>query len=298
MRNKPIIYWVIFVIIKRGKGFSFGRLVVMKIGFIGTGNMATAIIKGIVANEFVSADQIYLMDIDREKLVSLSEEVGANFVDSNQALIEAVDLVVLAVKPNVIEHVLQETKDAILTKKPVLVSIAAGTPTDKLYRFLDTDVEVPIVRAMPNVNVLVGKGATAICGHDFANEEQLGFVVKMFEAVGKAWRLAEADFSNFTALAGSSPAYAYLFIDSIARAGVKHGLSKQVATEMAAQAVLGSAEMILGTGENPWTLIDQVCSPGGTTVAGLLALEEEAFISTVVKGIDTTIAKDKELNDK
>lgn len=270
----------------------------MKIGFIGTGNMATAIIKGIVANGFVSPEQIYLMDIDHAKVASLAEEIGAHAVDSNQSLIETVDFVVLAVKPNVIEHVLQETKETILAKKPVLVSIAAGTPTDKLYRFLGTDVEIPIVRVMPNVNVLVGKGATAICGHDFANEEQLDFVVKMFEAVGKAWRLAEADFSNFTALAGSSPAYAYLFIDSIARAGVKHGLPKKVATEMAAQAILGSAEMILKTGENPWTLIDQVCSPGGTTVAGLLALEEGAFISTVVKGIDATIAKDKELNDQ
>lgn len=270
----------------------------MRIGFIGTGNMATAIIKGIVAKEFITAEQIYLLDVDRSKAESLAEELGANVVESTESLIMAVDFVILAVKPNTIEHVLKESKEMIKAKKPVLVSIAAGTPTEKLYRFLDTDAEVPIVRVMPNVNVMVGKGAAAICGHDFATDEQLDFVVEMFESVGKAWRLAEEDFSNFTALAGSSPAYAYLFIDSIARAGVKHGLPKQIATEMAAQAVLGSAEMILATGENPWTLIDQVCSPGGTTVAGLLALEEEAFISTVVKGIDTTIAKDKELNEK
>jgi len=113
-----------------------------------------------------------------------------------------------------------------------------------------------------------------------------------------AWILPEKDFSNFTALAGSSPAYAYLFIDSIARAGVKNGLPKDLATQIAAQAVLGSAAMILESAENPWTLIDRVSSPGGTTVAGLIALEDEGFISTVVKGIDATIIKDIELNSK
>lgn len=285
------------LVINLGKRFLKGA-VIMKIGFIGTGNMATAIIKGIVAKNFIAAEQIYLMDVDRSKAELLAIELGTHVIQSVESLIESVDFVVLAVKPNIIEQVLTESKEMIETKKPVLVSIAAGTPTEKLYRYLDTDAEVPIIRVMPNVSVMVGKGAAAICGHDFASDEQLDFVVQMFESVGKAWRLAEEDFSNFTALAGSSPAYAYLFIDSIARAGVKHGLPKQIATEMAAQAVLGSAEMILATGENPWTLIDQVCSPGGTTVAGLLALEEEAFIATVVKGIDTTIAKDKEMNEK
>lgn len=151
---------------------------------------------------------------------------------------------------------------------------------------------------MPNVNAMIGKGAAAVCGNTFASEEQIEYVLQMFQAVGLAWRLPEKDFSNFTALAGSSPAYAYLFIDSIARAGVKNGLSKELCTEIAAQAVLGSAQMILESGENPWTLIDSVCSPGGTTVAGLLALEEEAFISTIVKGIDATIVRDQELNQK
>lgn len=270
----------------------------MRVGFIGTGNMATAIIKGIIAKGFLSANKVYVTDLNLDKAKSLADTVGANVVISNQQLIESVDYVILAVKPNVMEQVLLESRDEIINHKPVLVSIAAGTPTDKLYRYLQTDEKVPIVRVMPNVNVMVGMGAAAICGHDYTDDTMLNFVVNMFESVGKAWLLAEEDFSNFTALAGSSPAYAYLFIDSIARAGVKHGLPKQIANEMAAQAVLGSAKMILETGENPWTLIDQVCSPGGTTVAGLLTLEDNAFISTVVKGIDATIAKDQELNNK
>ncbi|WP_440895093.1 pyrroline-5-carboxylate reductase [Amphibacillus sp. Q70] len=270
----------------------------MKIGFIGTGNMATAIIKGIVAKEFAAARDIYLYDILTDKVHGLADEVGATRCSSNTTLIEAVDVVVLAVKPNLIEQVLLETKSVILTKKPLLISIAAGTPTDKLYHFLQTDQEIPIVRVMPNVNALIGKGAAAVCGHDFATEQQIDYVLKMFQSVGSAWRLTEQDFSNFTALAGSSPAFAYLFIDSIARAGVKHGLPKELANEIAAQAVLGSAQMVLESDESPWALIDQVSSPGGTTIAGLLALEEEAFMSTVVKGIDTVIAKDQAMNEE
>ena len=110
--------------------------------------------------------------------------------------------------------------------------------------------------------------------------------------------MAEKDFSNFTAIAGSSPAYAYLFIDTLARAAVKHGLPKQLSTEIAAQAVLGSAKMILESEENPWGLIDKVCSPGGTTVAGLLAMEENNFMTSIIKGIDATIQKDQEMQNK
>lgn len=270
----------------------------MKIGFIGTGNMASAIIKGIIEKDFVAAKDIYLFDVMTEKVQAFAKEIGANACPSNPELIKEVDAVVLSVKPNIIEKVLLETKDLILEKKPLLISIAAGTPTDKLYGFLQTTDAVPVVRVMPNVNAMIGKGAAAVCGNSFASEEQINYVLEMFQAVGMAWRLPEKDFSNFTALAGSSPAYAYLFIDSIARAGVKNGLPKELCNQIAAQAVLGSAEMILESGENPWTLIDRVCSPGGTTVAGLIALEDEAFISTVVKGIDATIAKDQEMNSK
>lgn len=270
----------------------------MKIGFIGTGNMASAIIKGIVKEQFTQAEDIYLFDVMTEKVQEFSQEIGANVCMSNLELLATVDTVVLSVKPNIVEKVLLEAKEIILEKRPLIISIAAGTPTEKLYGFLQTKEEIPVVRVMPNVNAMIGKGAAAVCGNTFASEEQIEYVLQMFQAVGLAWCLPEKDFSNFTALAGSSPAYAYLFIDSIARAGVKNGLSKELCTEIAAQAVLGSAQMILASGENPWTLIDSVCSPGGTTVAGLLALEDEAFISTIVKGIDATIAKDQELNQK
>jgi pyrroline-5-carboxylate reductase len=268
----------------------------MKIGFIGTGNMASAIIRGIIAKEFASPDELYLFDVMSEKMQFFAKNIGATPCTSNSQLISLVDVVVLSIKPTVIERILTSEKNQILEKKPLLISIAAGTPTDKIYNFLQTNEELPIVRVMPNINAIVGETAAAICGNDYVTDKQLNYVLDMFNSIGFAWKLDEKYFSNFTALAGSSPAYTFLFIDSIARAGVKHGLPKDLATQIAAQAVLGSAKMILESEESPWSLIDRVSSPGGTTVAGLLALEDNAFISTVVKGIDATIDKDNEMN--
>ncbi len=270
----------------------------LKIGFIGVGNMASAIVEGIVAKDFVAGSQVYLFDILTDKVQAFADKIGAHAMENPEAVIENSDVVVLAVKPNIVRTALLNAKASILEKQPLLVSIAAGTTTEAIYELFETEQPVKIVRVMPNVNAMVGEGAAAVCGNPFAAKEDVQLIVEMFNKIGRAWELAEKDFSNFTALAGSSPAYAYLFIDSIARAGVKNGLPKDLALEIAAQAVLGSAKMIEESKENPWTLIDRVCSPGGTTVAGLVELENNAFISTVIKGIDATIAKDQDLMEQ
>jgi pyrroline-5-carboxylate reductase len=267
----------------------------LKIGFIGVGNMASAIVEGIVAKEFVSGSQVYLFDILTEKVQQFAGTLGAHAMNSPEEVIANVDVLVLAVKPNIVRTALLNAKEGILEKQPLLVSIAAGTTTEAIYDIFETDQPVKVVRVMPNVNAMVGEGAAAVCGNPFASKEDVSLIVDMFNKIGRAWELEEKNFSNFTALAGSSPAYAYLFIDSIARAGVKNGLPKDIALEIATQAVLGSAKMIEKSKENPWTLIDRVCSPGGTTVAGLDELENNAFISTVIKGIDATIEKDLDL---
>jgi len=136
---------------------------------------------------------------------------------------------------------------------------------------------------------------TAVTGNDRTSADSLEEVLGLFRSVGDALELEEKHFSAFTAVAGSSPAYAYLFIDSLARGALEAGLPKAVATQIAAQAVAGSARMVLESGEHPWALIDTVCSPGGTTIAGLLALEKNAFVATVVEGIRATVARDREL---
>lgn len=146
---------------------------------------------------------------------------------------------------------------------------------------------------MPNLNSQIGEGMTAICGNNYATPEQKAFVLNMFKAVGEAIELPEKDFSTFTALAGSSPAFVFLFIDSLARAAVKNGMSKETATKIAAQAVLGSGKLVLDSSETPWNLIDQVSSPGGTTVEGVLTLEDTGFVSSITKAVQAVIDKDQ-----
>lgn len=267
----------------------------MKLGFIGTGNMASAIIEGIVGKGFISGKDLFLYDILEDKLKMICENIDANLCKSEKEVVERADTVVLSVKPNMIEKVLSKTKDIMLQKNTIVISIAAAMPIEKLEGFLGGK-KLSVIRVMPNVNSMIGFGAAAVAGNKTASEENINYVINMFESVGKAWKVEEKDFSAYIALAGSSPAYTYFFIDSLSRAGVKHGLPKDKALEYAAQAVLGSAEMILKSGENPWTLIDKVCSSGGSTVAGLLAMEESGFMTSIIKCVDATIKRDQDMS--
>lgn len=265
----------------------------MKISFIGAGNMASAIAKGALKKQFIAAENLYFYDIQVEKTAAFAQEIGAHAVASPQEAIAVADLVILAVKPQFVQAALLEAKEAILDKQPLIVSIAAGTTIAELYQLFETTQPLRLVRVMPNMNALIGAGAAAVCGNAFASPEDIQTVLSLFRAVGQAWELEEQYFSIFTAIAGSTPAYAFLFIDSIARAAVN--MNKELALEIATQAVLGSAQTLANSTENPWTLIDQVSSPGGTTVAGIVELENNAFISTVIKGIEATILRDQEL---
>lgn len=267
----------------------------MRVGFVGTGNMASAIIKGMINQEHTKAEDIFVFDVDTEKMHQFVSETETTACKSSEELVRFSDILVLAVKPNHFEAVLTPLKELIQERKPLIVSIAAGTSIEKIHKLLESSDDLAIIRVMPNVNAMIGEGMAAVCGNQSAGKEQVAFVLDMFNAIGMAIELPEHHFSTFTAIAGSSPAYAYLFIDSLARGAVKNGLPKDLADTIAAQAVLGSAKMILESKEDPWVLINKVCSPGGTTVAGLVALEDEAFISTVIKGVDATIKRDKEL---
>lgn len=267
----------------------------MKVGFIGIGNMASAIIKGIIEKNYINSEDIYVSSRTKDKLTIFAEETKTTICSSNEELIANVDVVVLAVKPNILKEILPHLRSAIEKYHPLLVSIAAGTPLQKLTNLIGTNSANPIIRVMPNLNSVIGEGMAAVCGNDFSSPDQIKYILGMFKSIGDAIELEEKDFSTFIAIAGSSPAYTFLFIDSLARGAVKHGMSKELATKIAAQAVLGSAKLVLESDQSPWNLIDQVSSPGGTTVAGIVALEDEKFISTVIKGVDATIAKDNEL---
>ncbi|WP_195576126.1 pyrroline-5-carboxylate reductase [Paenibacillus sp. 1001270B_150601_E10] len=267
----------------------------MRVGFIGAGNMASAIIRGVIAQSFIDAKQVYVTDHSPDKLKAFTEETGTIACCSSEELLERVDVVVLAVKPHQFEALLQPLKGLIQSRQPLIVSIAAGLTLERIQQMIGEDAPVAIVRAMPNVNALVGASMSAIAGNAVATREQVQYLLDMFNAIGMAMELDEDSFSIFIGIAGSSPAYAYLFIDALARGALKAGMSKEKATRIAAQAVLGSAKMVLESEDAPWVLIDKVCSPGGTTIAGLCALEDAGFSSTVIKCVDATIAKDQEM---
>ncbi|WP_155286456.1 pyrroline-5-carboxylate reductase [Lacticaseibacillus zhaodongensis] len=261
----------------------------MQIGFIGVGNMARAIIKGLLAGDKVAGSDLHLHSGHIEHYQAYAQEIGATIEPDNAGVVLHSDVVILAVKPNVYGRVLDVIKPAFKEKQVVLASIVSGVSLTDLQQHLPAGQA--IVRLLPNLNVAIGAGMTAYALNDAASDNAAD-VLDLFGAVGDLMELDENDFATFVALAGSAPAYAYLFIDAMARAGVKHGLNKQDAVRIAAQTVSGSAQMVLASKDSPMDLVDQVASPGGTTIAGYLAMEKSGFSSAVVDGLDATIAKE------
>jgi pyrroline-5-carboxylate reductase len=211
----------------------------------------------------------------------------------NEELIEACETVVLAVKPQVMPSLLEAVGAMIVARRRLTVSIAAGVTLTHLDGWLGPNV--PLVRVMPNLNASIGQGMAAVAGNSVATGQQIGGVMQLFAAVGKAIELDERLFPAFTAIAGSSPAWVFLFIEALGRAGLAAGMTKAQARQAAAQAVLGSAALLLSSPAHPWELIDQVSSPGGTTIAGLNTLEERGFSAAVIAAVEATIAREAEL---
>lgn len=257
--------------------------------------MAGAIVRGAVDSGAVAGSAVVLHDAHPPAAQALAEDTGARVVGSAGELVAASDVVVLAVKPQVLPVVLAEIADDVARRRPLVVSIAAGVTLATLGATLEG---ARLVRVMPNVNALVGAGMAALCGNDAAGEEDLTAVEELFTAVGDVVRIAERDFATYTAIAGSSPAFVFTFIDALARGAVRDGMPKALSVQIAAQAVLGSARMVLEraeAGTTPADLADMVSSPGGTTIAGLVAMEDAGFSPAVVRGVRAVIERDREL---
>lgn len=263
----------------------------MNIGFIGVGGMAQAIIAGLLQAKAFLPEDIIVHSRRQENYAPYAKQHGLMTAASNADVATQSDLVVLAVTPNVAPDVLREIKPQLADGQTTLISIVAGLSLATMGDIVGT--KVPILRTLPNVNVEIGAGMTAVAANSQLTGGKLTSALGVFGAIGTTTQLAEDQFGIFSALAGSSPAYIDLFIDSLSRAGVKYGLTKAQATQIAAQATLGSAKMVLKSDKIPFALIDQVASPGGSTVAGLLAMEEAGLMTSVVKGIDATVAKDQ-----
>ncbi|MCM1114415.1 MAG: pyrroline-5-carboxylate reductase [Clostridium sp.] len=262
----------------------------MKIGFIGCGNMATAIIKGIISNSDISSENIFVYDTYKPAMDKPNNEMGVTVCDDSQAVINNTDTLFLAVKPNVLGSVLA----SIHSNKPLIISIAAG----KNLAFLEENISADmarIVRVMPNINAMVGEAICAYCYNEQVTDEDIKTVEMLLSCFGKCLYIDESQFSIYSAIGGCAPAFAYMFIDSLARAGVKNGMKKDEALKIAAQTVYGSAKMILENDQHPWKLIDNVCSPGGTTIEGVTSLQADGFESAVHNAVQKAFEKDKRL---
>ncbi len=258
-----------------------------KTGFIGTGNMGYAILKGLL--KIYSQDELMITDANKDKRKQVSQETGVAAAEDNETLAKSVKYIVLAVKPQYYGAVLKDIAP-VVTKEQVIISIAPGITIDDLKRELGDDKR--IVRAMPNTPALIGEGMTGVCyDRQLFTEEEEKEIHTFFSSFGKMRIVEERLINAVVCVSGSSPAYVYMFIEALADSAVKYGLPRDTAYEMAAQAVVGSAKMVLETGKHPGELKDAVCSPGGTTIAAVSALEEAGFRSAVIKAADACFEK-------
>lgn len=260
-------------------------------GFIGTGNMATAMISGLVSSGTLKGSEIGVFDVCKEKALALSEKFGLKVFESANELAGSCAQVVLSVKPNVLDCVIAPLKAVLNEKKPLVISIAAGKPLAFFEERLGDGAR--LVRIMPNINATVFEAVSAFCPNKNATEADVAFAEKMCKSFGTAVPISENMFPLFGVIGGSSPAFAYMFIDAMARCAVKNGMPKAQALEICAQAVLGSAKMILEAKEHPMELTDKVCSPGGTTIEGVLSLQKSGFEAAVAAAVQAAVEKDK-----
>lgn len=262
------------------------------VGFIGAGNMAEAMIGGLVRGKHVDPNRITASDPRKERLEELRASLGIEATQNNRDIAERCSLVVLSVKPQIMDKILREVGDQM---KPgtLVVSIAAGVDTATIEESLPEGVRV--VRAMPNTPAMVGAGATAISAGKHATPEDMATAKALFDAVGITVELDESHLDAVTGLSGSGPAYIFLILEALADAGVKVGLSRRNAQRLAAQTVMGSAKMLLETDEHPGKLKDMVTSPGGTAIAGLHTLEQGGLRTTLINAVETATKRAQEL---
>ena len=264
----------------------------MKYGFIGLGNMTTAIIKGMIQSNQFQANDIYGYNRSSNKTEKLVNDYQITGCTTLEEVMKA-DVIILGVQPQSFPSLLPKINE-LLTDGQVVISIAAGKSIEYLESALPRATS--IIRVMPNINAIVGASTTCFTASLAATEADKKMVTALFETIGSMIELPEEQFTVFSAIAGASPAFSYLYIDSLARAGVRAGMDKKQALEIASSAVFGSAKMVIESNEHPWELVDQVCSPGGTTIEGVTSLQNDHFASTIYDAVNAVIEKDHKLS--
>lgn len=265
-----------------------------RIGFIGAGRMATALAGGLIRSEFVPAENVIASDVAEEIRARFAAETGAAVTESNPGVAAHADVIILAVKPQQITDVLNDIRTSI-TPDHLVVSIAAGVSLASIAAVIGEDRRM--IRVMPNTPCLVGACAAAFSPGGTATPADAEFVERMLSVVGVAVGVPEPLLDAVTGLSGSGPAYVYQVIEALSDGGVRVGLPRDVALKLAAQTVLGAAKMVLETGEHPGVLKDAVTSPGGTTIAGLHALERGGLRACLIDAVEAAAARSRELGE-
>ncbi|MBE6099809.1 MAG: pyrroline-5-carboxylate reductase [Anaerovibrio sp.] len=264
----------------------------MKIGFIGGGSMGEAILSGALAKDLVSPKDVFVSEIREDRCKALKAEHGVNAVtDSDFVKTAGLDLLILAVKPQVVTEVMESLKDKVPAKM-LIASIVAGLPIKTIEKYFP---ENPIIRIMPNTPLAVGEGMSAYARNEKASSQAAKGIRDILYACGQAVEVKETLLDAVTGLSGSGPAYGFLMIDALADGGVAAGLPRQTAILLAAQTLLGAAKMVVETGKHPDVLRDLVTSPAGTTIAGVRVMEQQGVRGALIDAVLAATERSKEL---
>lgn len=263
----------------------------MKIGMIGLGNMASAMIKGMLEKGMVQAQDIIGCARTADTKKRMKDQYGIHIAESNARAAELSDILFLAVKPAAFPEVIGQIRDSV-SEETVIVSIAAGITLDYMERAFDRP-NLKLMRCMPNVAALVLEGCTAVCAGAHVSTEEIDRVCGLLDSFGKASMVPESLMDVVVGVSGSSPAYVFMFIEAMADAAVAGGMPRTQAYEFAARSVMGSAKMVLETGMHPGVLKDMVCSPGGTTIQAVKVLEEKGMRAAVMDAMEACIEKSR-----
>ncbi|PLS03061.1 pyrroline-5-carboxylate reductase [Neobacillus cucumis] len=263
-----------------------------KIGFIGAGKMAQAMIAGLVKANGITRENIMASAVTEETIHTVSEKYGILTTLQNKDVARFADILILAVKPDQHAKLIEQIKND-LKQRVIIVTIAAGISLEEIETLFGFPVKA--VRTMPNTPSLVGEGMSVLCPNIHINEEELLAVERLFQCFGQTERLDEKLMDAVPSISGSSPAYVYMLIEAMADGGVRQGIPRDKSYRLAAQAVLGAAKMVLETGMHPGELKDQVCTPGGATIEAVVTLEREQFRGAVISAMESCSDKAKNL---
>ena len=266
----------------------------LKTGFIGGGNMAFAMVGGLVKGGVLPPEDILVSDLSPCARSALEQAFAVKTSTDNRALAQMARFIVLAVKPQQYQSIIDEIKDVVLAdKQKVVITIAPGWTLARLESAFGGPLK--LVRTMPNTPALVGEGMSAACKNELVTPDEMEQVVSLIGSYGRVEVVPEALFDAFTALCACSPAFVFMMIEAMADAAVREGFARDQAYALVSQAVLGSARMVLETGKHPAQLKDMVCSPGGSTIEGVCALEESGFRAAIFQAIERAASKNREL---